>query len=125
MLRLPLTAVLIGIMALPHGICFCHYVEAAPPCLEPVCCESHETTQIPPADAPEDHDQDCLCCKRQVPTTSPAPVDAKRDGSFNFATFLAVNDTLTVKANAFSLDCSTPFRLLVEPIPLILCALRI
>lgn len=125
MLRVWLTSVLMSLIALPHGICFCHYLEASPPPNEPVCCDLQEPAPTPPQDLPDDDETNCPCCNRQIPTSSPDPVSAQRDGSANLDTILAMNGFAQIPAPVLDFERSTHFRLFDGPVALILCALRI
>ena len=119
MFRVLLVFVLALLVALPHGICFCQYAEAVPPCFEPTCCES----EAPPADNHEDHDADCSCKLRESLAAGPAPVDAQRDDCVSFAAFPAAHEFNGTSINDPA--CFGQMRVLAGPVPLILCALRI
>jgi len=94
MLRVPLIAVLALLMALPHGICFCDFLHAAPQhvgCWEqPGCCETQmPEVPAPPADDTDDHDRDCPCKLREVPAVSHAAANATELAN---ATLTMLND---------------------------------
>jgi hypothetical protein len=140
MLRVLLTPVLIGIVALPHGICFCHFLDAATRhndsyCEKQIpgesCCETEQPatptkSTTPPADNPDDEDADCPCCKlRPVLACSPAPASAERDGSVNLVTLLAAQESAESALNILGQDQSICIRAYDGLGPLILCALRI
>jgi hypothetical protein len=140
MLRVLLTAVLMGIVALPHGICFCHFLDAAArpndsKCEIPLpgesCCETERPatptrSTTPPADNPNDDDDDCPCCKlRPVLACSPVPASAERDGSVNLVTLLAAQASAELALNILGQNQSICIRAYDGPGPLILCALRI
>jgi hypothetical protein len=140
MLRVLLTPVLIGIVALPHGICFCHFLDAAARrndsnCEKQIpgesCCETEQPatptkSTTPPTDHPDEDDADCPCCKlRPVLACSPAPASAERDGSVNLVTLLAIHESAESAGNILGQIHSTHFRAYDGPGPLILCALRI
>ena len=77
MFRALLSLVLVPILALPHGMCFCHYVEAAPFHVEP----NGDTCEAPatPAESPDDHDADCPCKLREVAADNTATIEVTRN----------------------------------------------
>ena len=139
MYRVLLTTVLMTIVALQHGICFCHYVDLVVSQTESaceevtsyndVCCDSQQATpptKSTPTQNHEDEDSDCPCCKlRQSLAFTPVPVYAENDGGMNFVAYLATHDVAAIAANTSFLNRSAQFSTLHEPVPLILCALRI
>ena len=67
MFRVGLTIVLTALLALPHGVCFCEFVQAAPAQEEVRCpCENPLTQEASPSEPEEDHEKDCPCKLREV-----------------------------------------------------------
>jgi cell division septation protein DedD len=140
MLRVLLTPVLIGIVALPHGICFCHFLDAAARhndvnCEKQLpgesCCETEQPatptkSTTPPADNTDDDDANCPCCKlRPVLACGPAPASAERDGAVSLVLLLVAHASAESALNIVGQNQSNCFRTHHGPGPLILCALRI
>ncbi|MBI3823993.1 MAG: hypothetical protein HY289_15100 [Planctomycetes bacterium] len=112
MLRALLTIVLTSLVALPQGVCFCHYVEAAPAC--------HGDSSQPS----DDHDDaDCPCKLREVLAIGPAPAGIEVDGASVLD--VPVPDARAVAAAACDRDSSPLCRSADCPFVLIPCALRI
>ena len=124
MFRAPLIAVLTLLVALPHGVCFCDFLHAAPPRSES-CCES-QSPQAPvdPTDDADDHERDCPCKLREVLAGNPAPATVAVDGvsfglmsdAFHASTFFAPTADVSRSASFMPFD---------DARPLILRALRI
>ena len=140
MLRVLLTHVLIGIVALPQGICFCHFLDAAARhnasnCEKQLpgesCCETEQPvtptkSTTSPADNTNDDDANCPCCKlRPVLACGPAPATAEQDGAFNLVSLLVAHASAETALSIVGEHKSTCFRTHDGPGPLILCALRI
>jgi hypothetical protein len=141
MFRVLLTTLLMTIVALQHGICFCHYVDAfvsqdeaacaeVIPCNE-VCCDSQQPTPPTksttlPTQNHEDEDSDCPCCKlRQSLAYTPVPLPTEQEGGIPFVTVLSTHEIAEASANFSCANGSAQFSTLDGPVPLILCALRI
>lgn len=123
MLRVLLTSVLMALVTLPQGICFCRYLETVPPHRESTCCcELPEPAESTPNELPDEHDPDCACTLREVLANGPVPVSAE---AFDFVVFHSLADFLATDASLPNVKQSTHFKSLDRPIPLILCALRI
>ena len=125
MFRTCVTAVLMLLVGLPNGICFCHYVQASPVDVEPSCCHAEEdvapSEPAPPGD--DGNDDDCSCKLRQVLSADVSPVEAPRDPSHvAIVNGAAFDSALSLHTFDRSLHSA---RTLDTPIPLILCALRI
>jgi hypothetical protein len=121
MVRAVLSLVLMPMLALPHGVCFCQFVEAGPTRSEPVRCEC-ETPDAPPEN-PDDDDGDCSCKLREVAVRSTAPFEHINGDDL---ALYAVDGLISVQSTDISgADHIPPFRACPESLPLILCALRI
>lgn len=73
MVRLPLTVLLMLLLSLPHGVCFCQILRAEAPRQEAACCESSPAAPAPTE--PDDDEGDCSCMLREVSAQQPtAPV---------------------------------------------------
>jgi hypothetical protein len=110
-----LAALLISLVALPHGICFCELVQ---------CASANKAILSDDDSTPDDHDKDCPCKLREamaVVQTDVVPFQTSHLFACTASPPLhgptsSVNIDPGLFDNAKSLD---------EPIPLILCALRI
>jgi hypothetical protein len=120
MFRTFLSLVLVPILALPHGMCFCHYIEAAPLPQDPSC--THELPATPP-ESPDDHDADCPCKLREVSTLHAGSIEVVRDLDLVLSVCDAESMPSTPDVTSHP-ETSHP-RANHEPVALILCALRI
>ena len=123
MLRLPLTAVLVLLVALPQGICFCDFLHSNPvqteSCCEPQSCQA----PVQPSDDADDHDRDCSCKLREVLGVSPAPIQPGLDDApFSIP---AAAGAMELTAKTHVLSRSSSFMPFDGPMPLTLRALRI
>lgn len=87
MIRVPVTALLMVLVALPHGVCFCHFVSAETPHEEQHCCQSAACLPAAPADEPCHDDADCSCKLRDVAAVNPGFSTPDRDDHGPGATF--------------------------------------
>src|SRR5271165_7195870 len=80
MFRALLSILLMALLALPHGMCFCHYFEA-PAESQPADFSLDE--QARPASQPlDDHEHDdCPCCKLRHVACVSSPVAVTDDGA--------------------------------------------
>ena len=126
MFRRVLTAVLMSFVSLPHGVCFCHVLHAAPTQPEPVCCEAIPTeSDSQPNDESDEHEKNCSCMLSEVPALQRS-LSATSEFDKSVWCFLLNVESVASKADS-SLDPapSERFTSLDEPIPLIVRALRI
>jgi hypothetical protein len=124
MLRVLLTSVLMALLWLPPGFCFCRYLEAAQPQHESTCCcePQEEPSESTPGELPDEHEADCACKLREVLASGSASIPTEPIG---FAWLHVLADFPSSDANLPSIKQLTHFRSLDRPVPLILCALRI
>lgn len=116
MFRTAITIALMVLVGMPHGLCFCHYVEAAPACQPATCCEAPQ-----PAD---DHDdEDCPCQLRETLAPGATPVHVEPDDAL--ALCCSRSDGFDSISPAVAGDSSCLFPPSHGPVPLIPCALRI
>lgn len=125
MFRALVTTLLMMLISLPHGVCFCHYLPAPAPAANfPEEDQPSPSPDSRPSHEDDDHDRDCPCCKlRPVLTNGVTPFVVHRDDDF---TSLLMPEPIYLRAaDALSPTQLRHFRHVDEPIPLILCALRI
>jgi len=122
MLRVFLASILMAIVALPQGMCVCHFLHAGPPQSEHCCNEEHPSPGTPTDDS--DEHEDCDCTLREVLAWSSSNVYPERDGTPTFDYFVSPRST----SASISIALFSPTNGANSsdgPIPLILCALRI
>jgi len=119
MLRALLTTIVMSLVALPHGICFCDLVHAAVPALEP-CHEDDDREQS--QNQEDDHDKDCDCTLRDTMAPSQT-TSVKQLGDSAPLCVLCQLDPIGNQSRAGVIDPQPNGT--ETPIPLILCALRI
>jgi hypothetical protein len=113
MFRASLATLLIALLAMPHGICFCELLQSA---------IAQKATLSNDEDTPDEHETDCPCKLRH----DMASLHGTDNADLTPAHFLAVADFVPAfditPPTAISTTLSTPFD---QPITLIPCALRI
>jgi hypothetical protein len=121
MFRALLTSMLMAIMAMPQGICFCHFVQAAP--IEEVnCC--HETPGVPAAPMDDSDDHACDCTLRESLALEASSANPSRDLAPSLDALAQVYPITHADVASIATTYSAA-RSSNDPIPLILCALRI
>jgi hypothetical protein len=121
MFRALLTSMLMAIMAMPQGICFCHFVQAAP-IQEARCC--HETPDVPAAPVDEQDEHDCDCTLRESLALEASSINSSRDLTPSLDALAQVYQVIHADVASVAVSYSSA-RSSNDPIPLILCALRI
>jgi hypothetical protein len=113
-----------AIIALPQGICVCHFLHASP-AQEIHCCE-HTPTNAKQAPAPTDSEDhgDCCCKQREVLASNASSVSSQPDNVPSLDHVVSAD--LTSDANSTtSFVLSHASKSAADSIPQILCALRI
>ena len=122
MFRAFVASILMLLVALPHGVCFCDFVHASSHENETACDAGDCTDPAPPPDEPDDHDDDCACKLRDVMALPQERTHIDQDSIPMEAVSLSgFSATSTI---AFSLR-RTLEKSLDQPAAPILCALRI
>ena len=133
MLRVVQTVVLVALVAMPRGICFCHYFDAPPPQNEQ-CCEGAEDTPTSPhaksTHVPVHHhdgpDDECPCCKlRHLLAAEQSPLYLERDAGVSFDAIAVIGQPLDSLVSVGWQQQLAHLRVFDRSVPLIPCALRI